>query len=136
VRPDSVPDEGTVLVVDDNPAAAGVTSRMLEDGGYWVRWASSVSEALAMLTRNASIRLVLTDVLAPSLKGIDLAMVVRRLWPELPVVVMTASWLPENGHSFSLVDIPILEKPFDEASLLGLVRASVENYSLEVSPSR
>ena len=81
----------TVLIVDDLAAhrqlAAGLLSR---ESGYEVLFASNGAEALAKLA-DANADVVLTDVLMPEMNGLELLRAIRRDYPHLPVILMTAS---------------------------------------------
>jgi len=81
----------TVLVVDDLAAhrqlAAGLLSRR---PGYEVIFAANGVEALEKLAVEKA-EVVLTDVLMPEMNGVELLRAIRREYPELPVILMTAS---------------------------------------------
>ena len=84
----------TVLVVDDlvshRQLAAGLLAR---EPGYEVLFAGNGTEALAKLAGGKA-DVVLTDVLMPEMDGLELLRAVRRDYPQLPVVLMTASGRP------------------------------------------
>jgi CheY-like chemotaxis protein/anti-sigma regulatory factor (Ser/Thr protein kinase) len=81
----------TILVVDDlashRQLAAGLLSR---EPGYEVLFAANGAEALAKLAGGKA-DVILTDVLMPEMDGLELLRAVRRDYPQLPVVLMTAS---------------------------------------------
>jgi two-component system, cell cycle sensor histidine kinase and response regulator CckA len=112
-----------ILVVDDEPAMADVTARILRDNGYRAIEANSGAEALAMLA-DSDVWLLLTDTVMPHMSGRDLVANVRKLRPELPVLFMTGydggvPGAPHGaGHSKAL-----LQKPFDAQTLLWHVDA-------------
>jgi CheY-like chemotaxis protein len=115
----------TVLVVDDDLPVQLILRRVLEDGGHAVRVASSGYLALAAIQADPeSIGLVVSDVRMPGMSGLDLALEVRRSWPNLPLLLMSAYDPPELGSSHAgLVDVPLLRKPFSNDDLLRLVAA-------------
>jgi CheY-like chemotaxis protein len=80
----------TVLVVDDSPVDRRLAGRLLERNPQLaVDYAAHGVEAL----RNMESRrpdLVLTDLQMPNMDGLRLVEAVRRLYPGLPVVIMTA----------------------------------------------
>jgi DNA-binding NtrC family response regulator len=78
-----------VLVVDDEENLCRVTQLRLEQAGYDALTAADANEALAILERNPR-DLVLTDLRMPGLSGIDLLERIKRSWPEVIVVVVTA----------------------------------------------
>lgn len=113
----------TILVVDDDLPVRLIVRRVLEDGGHAVRVAASGYLALAAIhAYPESIGLVVSDVRMPGMSGLDLALEVRRSWPDLPLLLMSAYEPPELGSSHSgLVDVPLLRKPFSNDDLLRLV---------------
>lgn len=80
---------GRVLYVEDNVDLAQTTRMVLESLGYDVQWAASGTEAMERL-RTETFDIVLSDVVMPGeIDGVELAMRVRELRPEVPVVLMT-----------------------------------------------
>jgi CheY-like chemotaxis protein len=113
----------TVLVVDDDLPVRLIVRRALEEGGHPVSVAASGYLALAAIhAAPAAISLVLSDVRMPGMSGLDLALEVRRSWPRLPLLLMSAYDPPEllSSHA-GLADIPLLRKPFSNDELLKLV---------------
>lgn len=102
----------TVLLVDDDPTVRAVTAAMLESLDYRVVEAESGSDALAKI--GAGIELMLTDFAMPNMTGAELADLVRRDYPNLPIVFITG---------FADVDILdvnprlVVQKPFREQDL-------------------
>ena len=80
--------KGTVLVVEDNDLVLDYVAAMAADLGYRVLRASTGSEALEVIHRGEAIDLLFTDVVMPhGMSGIDLALEVRRLRPEVKVLI-------------------------------------------------
>ncbi len=78
-----------VLLVEDEPLLVRVYGRGLEAAGYAVQSAPDGAEGLR-LAALGSYDVVVSDVCMPRMGGLDLAIQVRRLLPELPIVLMTA----------------------------------------------
>ena len=79
-----------VLFVDDEPVLARLGEVMLGRLGYQVAAFTSSVEALAAVKRKpADFDLVITDLTMPTITGLDLAKRIRRLRPELPVLLCT-----------------------------------------------
>jgi CheY-like chemotaxis protein len=121
----------TVLIVDDDLPVQLILRRVLEDGGHAVRVASSGYLALAAIqAAPGSIGLVVSDVRMPGMSGLDLALEVRRSWPDLPLLLMSAYDPPELSSSHTgLVDVPLLRKPFSNDDLLRVVGALLPSTS-------
>jgi len=97
---------GRVLLVEDNPTVAEVCGEMLEQLGYSVTRASNGLQALEAIEQNG-IDLMFSDIVMPGkFDGIDLARQVRRLRPELPILLTTGY----SGARKS--EFPILRKPY------------------------
>jgi len=77
-----------ILCVDDEPVSLLVRSRVLEKAGHEVITASSGSDALKTL-RSTSVDLVLTDLLMPTMTGIELTRNIKKEHPSLPVVMFS-----------------------------------------------
>lgn len=77
-----------ILCVDDERVSLKVRSRVLEKAGHEVIQADSAPEALEIL-RSRSVDLVLTDLLMPVMTGAELAREVKKLRPNLPVVLFS-----------------------------------------------
>jgi PAS domain S-box-containing protein len=79
-----------VLVVDDEVAIADLIQQILSLLGYAVETATRPAEALAMVRADPlRYALVLTDQTMPGMNGLLLASLIRKIRPELPVVMMT-----------------------------------------------
>jgi PAS domain S-box-containing protein len=79
-----------LLVVDDEPALAGLAARSLKQLGYRVTSHTDAAKALAdFLARPDEFDLVLSDLTMPHLTGIDLAERILELRPEIPVLLIS-----------------------------------------------
>jgi len=113
-----------ILLVDDDADVRSTAADMLGDAGYEVVQASSGAAALDTLERVGSrTELVLVDIAMPGINGIELAAIVRRTWPALPVLLMTGyadSALLRKGAG-----LEILRKPFQSTELEATVRRAL-----------
>jgi CheY-like chemotaxis protein len=101
---------GTVLLVEDNPDVASVSTALLEQLGYTVRRACDAETALREIERDG-IDLVFSDIIMPGkMDGLDLAVRLKEIRPTLPILLAT-------GYSDAAVnvrgDFPILRKPYE-----------------------
>jgi two-component system, cell cycle sensor histidine kinase and response regulator CckA len=108
----------TVLVVEDAEGLRDLTRKLLERQGYTVLAAANADEALQLFKRNASIDVVLTDVVMPGASGPELT---RRLVEERPgLKVVYMSGYTEEAivhHGVLNPGIAFLNKPFTSDAL-------------------
>jgi two-component system, NtrC family, nitrogen regulation response regulator GlnG len=112
---------GTILVADDDAAIRTVVTQALSRAGYDVRTASNAA-TLWKWVQNGDGDLIVTDVMMPDENAFDFIPRIRRLRPQLPIVVMsaqntfmTAIKASERGA------YEYLPKPFDLGELVGIV---------------
>jgi PAS domain S-box-containing protein len=101
---------GTVLLVEDNPEVASVSSNLLEQLGYTVRKVSDAEAALREIECD-DFDLVFSDIVMPGrIDGLNLARILREKRPDLPILLAT-------GYSDAATgirgDFPILRKPYE-----------------------
>lgn len=62
---------------------------------------------------------VVTDLRMPAMDGYDLLLHIRKTKPDLPVIVMTADWLPElENKLIPLGAVQCVKKPFDLSEMV------------------
>jgi CheY-like chemotaxis protein len=107
-----------VLVVDDECMCRTALRRELMRLGYRVSVAGSGAEALALDAERGA-DLVLTDLLMPSMSGLQLIRRLRAHMPGRALVACTGGTLPELAACRRLAadGIPLLIKPFDGVEL-------------------
>ena len=104
----------TILAVDDDALVLMNTVHMLEDLGHTVFEAYSGYEALEILKREDGIDLVVTDQAMPKMTGIELAKIIKREWPDIPVLLATGYADRVRGDDIGL---PKLTKPYMQREL-------------------
>ncbi|WP_051378405.1 PAS domain S-box protein [Derxia gummosa] len=117
-----------VLVVDDEPEIAAMMRDMLEAGGYEIAIAEDGEVALEILGE-ARFEAVVSDLRMPGMDGPTLFRALRRRHPRLAsrVVFVTGDTLSPAVEAFLAESgCGHLAKPFTAASLLALVRQTVE----------
>jgi len=113
----------SVLLVDDERSLLDFVSMVLRQAGHDVLSASSGVEALMLYSSyRANIDLVLTDVVMPSMNGVELADRLRALNPEVRILLMSGFVpdeiaVPEN--------VQLLPKPFQPSRLLEAISQSL-----------
>jgi len=123
-RPVPVGGGEVVLVVDDEESIRVATRRVLEGHNYRVITASNGKEAVSrFLQEREHVRLVLTDVMMPTMGGGSLARALRLIEPKLKVIAM--SGLESAGTELEGLGVTMLQKPCEPSKLLEAVRAAL-----------
>lgn len=111
----------TILIADDDRSIRTVLTQALDRAGYQVR-ATGATTTLWRWVEEGAGDLVITDVLMPDENGLDLIPRIRRMRPDLPVIVMSAqSTLTTAVQATQRGAFEYLPKPFDLADLLAVV---------------
>src|SRR5436305_2155196 len=112
---------GSILVADDDAAIRTVLNQALSRAGYEVRSTSNAATLWRWVSQGDG-DLVITDVVMPDENAFDLLPRIKKLRPELPVIVMsaqntfmTAIRASERGA------YEYLPKPFDLKELITIV---------------
>ncbi|HJR76256.1 MAG TPA: response regulator [Nitrospiraceae bacterium] len=110
-----------ILVVDDDQAVRNLTSSMLELKGYAVLCASSGEEAVKLFEEfGPRIKLLVIDIVMPTMSGPIIAQRLRELRPELPILFV--SGLIKPSHFQGLTEEWFLRKPYTQRLLLNKIR--------------
>ena len=91
-----------VLLVDDDPSILETLTVMLEASGFACRTAANGFEALKIL-RLCVPDVMISDLRMPHMSGYELLPVVRRRYPELKLIVMSA----EDQESIQPLGLPV-----------------------------
>jgi PAS domain S-box-containing protein len=103
-----------VLAVDDDSLVLNSTVAMLEDLGHRVLQAASAREALALIDAHADIELLITDHSMPGMSGAELAGILEKESPGIPIVIATGFAELPAGNANNLTR---LAKPFSQGEL-------------------
>jgi two-component system cell cycle sensor histidine kinase/response regulator CckA len=101
-----------ILLVDDEPSVSKAIKMLLEHDGFNVQIVNNGEAALALFERDR-FHLVITDFSMPGMTGGELASRIKKLRPDQPIIMATASIykLDDTEHPGRVVDW-ILDKPF------------------------
>ena len=114
---------GTILVVEDEPAMMTLIARILRRNGFPVLEATNGIDALRLVDAH-DLQLVLTDSLMPQMSGQHLAERISEIRPQLPVLFMSGHSQPvPHSDQPAAKDVPFIQKPFTEQTLVEQVRA-------------
>lgn len=107
----------TILLIDAEPVVRTVVTRILERDGHTVHATGDVQEALRMVKASAP-DLLLTNVFLPTMRGHDVAILMRSIRPKLPVLMV--SGLPDDELTYDMTKgdgIEPFPKPFTAEAL-------------------
>jgi len=113
-----------LLVVEDNLEIGEFSTQTLRELGYCIHWAKNGAEALAVLAERADeFQAVFSDVVMPGMNGVELALEIKRLYPQMPIV-LTSGYSPAlaqgNSQGFTF-----LQKPYSVEALARLLRNEI-----------
>ena len=119
----------SVMIVDDESSIADTLAEILSRSGYAAVTAYDGDSALETALLNPP-EMLITDVVLPGMSGIELAITVRRIFPDCKIILFsgqasTADLLAtasSEGHQFTL-----LSKPIHPAELLARISDSLKH---------
>jgi len=118
----------TVLLAEDQSSIRSALREFLESQGYQVLEAQNGGEALELAERHTgAIDVLVTDVIMPQIRGVELAERVAELHPDICVIFMSGyseDALLEN-RLLSQGNITLIQKPFDPEDLAQKIRESL-----------
>ena len=123
-RVDQGRERGHILVVEDNEQVGAFSTQLLIELGFETSWAGNADKALELLTAHPGRYAALfSDVVMPGRSGVELAGEVRRLYPDLPIILTSgySHVLAQEGtHGFELI-----HKPYSVEDLTRVLRSAI-----------
>jgi DNA-binding NtrC family response regulator len=118
-----------LLLVDDDAELLKALTKVLEKEGFTVTASPHANGALELARQRATpFDAVITDISMPGMSGTDLLVVLKKEYPAMPVLVITAfgDW---GGYMTALREgaCEYLNKPIEKAELLAAVRRALAN---------
>ena len=117
-------EEPYVLVVEDESLVRRMVAQWVEGFGYRTQVAEGADEALALMTRQKPLT-VIVDVVLPGRSGLWLVEQINARWPALPVVITSGASSQDEfvrqAHTHGAV---FLTKPFTFDTLRQAVQAA------------
>ena len=122
--------KANILVVDDQDSIRHFVSRALEDEGYAVQVTGSVRETRQVLDQDMP-DVAILDLKLPDGTGLELLREIKRVQPEVSVIMMTAFGELETAvEAMSAGAFWFVKKPFQNEELLALVTRALESQKL------
>ncbi len=115
-----------LLVIDDEKNYLLVLQTLLEDEGYTVTAINDPETALAFL-QESEVDVVVTDMKMPRVSGSEVLAQVKKQWPHIPVLIMTAFGTIESAvETMKYGAFDYITKPFSNDELLLSIHNAVE----------
>ncbi|MFE4571723.1 response regulator transcription factor [Paenibacillus chitinolyticus] len=119
-----------ILVADDDAHIRKLITLYLRSEGFDTVEAANGIEALSIM-ENSTVDTVILDIMMPHMDGWELCREIRRLYPEIPLLMVTAKG--ESGQKvkgFQLGTDDYVTKPFDPLELVMRVKALLKRYRI------
>lgn len=121
----------TVLIVDDEKSQRTILSGDLKSRGFKVLDADSVENALDIVSKN-SVDVILSDLKMPGASGIDLVNALKKINPDISVVIMTAFATVETAvQAMKIGAYDFITKPYHLDEIELVIKRVVEKNNLK-----
>ena len=112
-----------LLIIDDNKEILTALTDFLSKRKYDVVAASDGLDGLKLLeTVKQGFDLVITDLVMPNISGVGLISIIKKKFPELPVIAITGWGEHPEALATEAQANRVLEKPFDLSELDAVIR--------------
>ena len=119
-----------ILIAEDEPDVRAFVRRGLALDGHDIEAVADGGAALDAIRRaGGGFDLVLSDIKMPVMDGIQLALVIARDWPRIPVLLMTGyADQRERACGLDSLIADVLQKPFSLDVLRGTVLRVLDDW--------
>lgn len=115
-----------ILIVDDEQGIRSVLSDVLEDENFEVVAVSQGKECLSFLEKDYC-DLVVLDVWLPDINGIDLLKEIKKLLPNLPVIIISGhANIDSAAKAVELGAYDFLEKPLAIEKMINVINNALQ----------
>ncbi len=137
IKENQLKGSGTILIVDDEEAIRVMAERVLGDAGYTVYAAADGEEALKIYQASgSSIDLVILDMVMPVLSGRETYMEMRKMNPELRVLLCSGYKYDERVQEvLEYPGVEFLNKPYTLSNLSNSIHAMLSEGSPKLENS-
>jgi len=119
-----LPEEATILIIDDSPTAIAVLSKTLEPTGYTLISAENAEEGIE-IAKSELPDIILMDVIMPGLNGFQATRILRKeaSTSEIPIIIISGSeQATEKFWGMRVGANGFLSKPAERKELFHLLR--------------
>ncbi len=119
--------ETSILVVDDEESIRWIFQKSLQKRGYRVVTAAGGNEALRLVEED-TFSTIFLDIRLPDLDGLTVLDRLQEMWPQIPVIVMTAQNTMVNAiNAMKKGAYDYIVKPFDLPEVYALVEKTIQS---------
>jgi CheY-like chemotaxis protein len=112
----------TVLIVDDSKLARMALAKLLSGlKPDWVRVEAANADEALEAAKPDSVDIIMLDFNMPGRDGLELAGDLRKLYPDMPIAVVSANQQREVVERARAVGATFLPKPLTQESLRGFI---------------
>ena len=128
----------SILVVDDDTRWLRALDNVLTGEGASVTGANWAGDVLDILTaRKVQFDLLITDLRMPFVSGLTVVYSARKMFPALPIIVLTAFGSPEvKAECLRQGAAALLQKPLDTAALLDVIEEVFTSHQALPEPAQ
>lgn len=122
-----------IWIIDDDKSIRWVFEKALARTDLEFKTFSSIADALNALEREQP-QVVVSDIRMPNGSGLDFLTEIKRKYPDIPVIIMTAySDLESAVAAFQGGAFEYLAKPFDVDQAIDIIKRAVEESTRQAS---
>ncbi len=119
-----------ILLIDNEDGLCRMMEAVLRDQGYQVKAYTNPVQAVADFAAGAY-DLVITDIKMPEMDGLEVLQHLRRRYPEIPVIMITAFATVEMSiQALRRGAYDMLTKPFEPDELIYRVKNALQHHAL------
>ena len=118
-----------VLLVDDNATNLRILGLQAQRWSMETKACLTPAEALAILNAGEVFDLLITDMHMPIMDGAEFAALVRRLWPAMPIVLLSSVNMRRSNDA-ALFDV-VMTKPVRQSSLMDAFMRAIPSALLD-----
>ncbi|MNM72452.1 Transcriptional regulatory protein WalR [compost metagenome] len=119
-----------ILIVDDEPEISELIEIHLRKEGYTAYKAVNGQDCIALLHGQASIHLVILDIMMPGMDGMEVCRRIRETW-NVPIIMLSAkSQDMDKIMGLTIGADDYITKPFNPLELTARVRSQLRRYFL------
>jgi DNA-binding NtrC family response regulator len=126
-----IPGVSNILIIDDEENLRKLLARVVELEGYTVFQAGTAKEGMKLLSRE-SINVVISDVKLPDANGVELAGRIKREYPSIEIIVLTAyGTIPDGVQAIKNGAFDYLTKGEHQEKIIPLLSKATEKALLQ-----